>query len=178
MVISQLKNIEGIRYPDICREKSYVKPAKRFFGNPNVIFGLQPEFLNVMQSVDGCDKTKTIFSYKEILQMLSKYICSKRTTIVDPRNLKLALLENDPLGKAFRVKAFHRCQVRWAKNKRNSRWIGWVLARIGEWNINWPTFLFIWLLVQLNEHIILLTLVHLKIAILSISQRFTLSLFQ
>ena len=89
-----------------------MKPVKRFFGNPNVIFGLQPEFLNVMQSVDGCDQSKTIFSYKEILQMLSKYICSKRTTIVDPRNLKLALLENDPLGKAFRVKAFHRCQVR------------------------------------------------------------------
>lgn len=29
----------------------------------------------------------------------------------DQRNIKVALVANDPLGKAFNVKAFHRCQV-------------------------------------------------------------------
>ena len=85
---------------------------KRFFGNPNTKFGLQPDFLRVVQSVEGVDQTKSTFSVTEILKLLSKYIISKRTTIVDPRNLKLALVENDPLGKAFKVTAFHRCQVR------------------------------------------------------------------
>ena len=29
----------------------------------------------------------------------------------DPRNIKLALVKDDPIGKAFQVQSFHRCQV-------------------------------------------------------------------
>ena len=43
--------------------------------------------------------------------LLSKYILARKKEIFDPRNIKLALVGNDPLGDAFGVKAFHRCQV-------------------------------------------------------------------
>lgn len=43
--------------------------------------------------------------------MLSSYILSKKATIFDSRNIKLALVKDDPLGDAFGVAAFHRCQV-------------------------------------------------------------------
>jgi len=112
LVISQVENSEEINYPEIIHKKSLVSPVKRFLGNLDTKFGLQPDFLQVVKSVEGADQTKSTFSVTEVLKLLSKYIISKRTTIVDPRNLKLALVENDPLGKAFKVAAFHRCQVR------------------------------------------------------------------
>ena len=112
LVISQIENTEEIKYPGLLIFKnSPSNQTKRFYGNPNVKFGLQPDFMPILRTVEGCDQTKTIFSYKEILGLLSRYICSKRETIVDPRNVKMALVENDPLGKVFKVKAFHRCQV-------------------------------------------------------------------
>lgn len=43
--------------------------------------------------------------------MLSEYILSNKEKFFDPRNIKVALVENDPLGIAFKVKSFHRCQV-------------------------------------------------------------------
>ena len=112
LVISQIENTEEIKYPGyLIFKNSHSNLPKRFYGNPNVKFGLQPDFMAILRTVEGCDQTKTIFSYKEILELLSRYICSKRETIVDPRNVKMALVENDPLGKVFKVKAFHRCQV-------------------------------------------------------------------
>ena len=112
LVISQIENTEEIKYPGyLIFKNSHSNQTKRFYGNPNVKFGLQPDFMAILRTVEGCDQTKTIFSYKEILELLSRYICSKRETIVDPRNVKMALVENDPLGKVFKVKAFHRCQV-------------------------------------------------------------------
>ena len=48
----------------------------------------------------------------EILQLFSKYMISKRDYILDPRNVTVAMVEDDPLGKAFKVAGFHRSQVR------------------------------------------------------------------
>ena len=74
-------------------------------------FLLKPLFLKVLRTVDGVRPTQIVFTYEEITNLLSKYILSKREAIFDKRNIKLALVENDPLGKAFGVTAFHRCQV-------------------------------------------------------------------
>ena len=35
----------------------------------------------------------------------------KKNDLFDKRNVKLALVDKDPLGNVFGVKAFHRCQV-------------------------------------------------------------------
>eukprot|EP00092_Neocalanus_flemingeri_P016378 GFUD01017727.1.p1 GENE.GFUD01017727.1~~GFUD01017727.1.p1 ORF type:complete len:362 (+),score=72.82 GFUD01017727.1:183-1268(+) len=74
-------------------------------------FSLKPKFLKVVQTVPGIDPKQTSFSYEEITSLLSKYILSRKDQIFDKRNLKLALVGKDPLGEAFGVKAFHRCQV-------------------------------------------------------------------
>jgi len=79
--------------------------------NKDTKFRLKPLFLDVVRSVDEVDHKQTIFTYEEITRLLSAYILSKKHLIFDKRNIKLALVENDPLGKAFGVTAFHRCQV-------------------------------------------------------------------
>ena len=113
MIVSQLKSSDCIGSILVSRiESSKVKSAKRFVGNPSFEFKLQPNFLKVIRSVEGSDPIKTIFSYEEIIEHFSSYIVSKRNEIFDPRNLKLALVRNDPLGVAFNVSAFHRCQAR------------------------------------------------------------------
>ena len=84
----------------------------------------------MVRTVDEVNPKQTVFTYEEVNQktpknylfffnfalfqitsILSKYILSKKNAIFDTRNIKLALVENDPLGKAFGVTAFHRCQV-------------------------------------------------------------------
>ena len=52
-----------------------------------------------------------IFSYRQVTLLLSKYILAKKHNLFDPRNIMVALVAGDPLGKAFNVNAFHRCQV-------------------------------------------------------------------
>ena len=94
--------------------------------NKDTKFRLKPLFLEVVRSVDDVDPKRTVFTYEEVNQsyqkksnfailqitsLLSKYILSRKNEIFDTRNIKLALVEGDPLGKAFGVTAFHRCQV-------------------------------------------------------------------
>lgn len=81
------------------------------FTDKNAKFTLKPKFLTVVQSVPGTNPTKTVFTYEEVTLLLSKYILSRKNEIFDPRNIKLALVQNDPIGDAFGVRAFHRCQV-------------------------------------------------------------------
>ena len=81
------------------------------FTDRNAKFTLKPKFLKVVQTVPGTDRQRTVFTYEEITLLLSKYILSRKDEIFDPRNIKLALVGKDPIGDAFGVKAFHRCQV-------------------------------------------------------------------
>ena len=86
--------------------------TRRFFGSLNLKFGVQPGFCSVLRSVEGADKMQTEFSMSEILQLFSKYMISKKDTILDQRNVTVAMVENDPLGKAFKVAGCHRSQAR------------------------------------------------------------------
>lgn len=78
------------------------------YQNENNRFTLTPAFYKVFEPVVN---NKKIFSYSEIVEMLSAYIISNKEKFLEPRNIKVALVENDPLGIAFGVKSFHRCQV-------------------------------------------------------------------
>jgi len=88
--------------------------ASSIYTDKNSRFRLKPDFLKVVRMVPDLsseDKIKTIFSYEEVTLLLSKYILSRKHQMFDHRNIKLAIVANDPLGVAFGVKAFHRCQV-------------------------------------------------------------------
>lgn len=43
--------------------------------------------------------------------MISAYIQAHKETFIDKRNINLIMVDGDPLGEAFGVKAFHQCQV-------------------------------------------------------------------
>ena len=81
------------------------------YTDKNAKFTLKPKFLKVVQLVPGADPKQRIFSYEDVTILLTKYILSRKDTMFDTRNIKLALIADDPLGDAFGVKAFHRCQV-------------------------------------------------------------------
>jgi hypothetical protein len=72
---------------------------------------LAPLFLAVIRRVQGADRSQTVFTNEEVTRPLSMYIKSKNDVVFDPRNTRLALVTNYPLGAAFGVNAFHRCQV-------------------------------------------------------------------
>ena len=72
---------------------------------------VKPEFLKVLHSIKGVNPEQRVFQYTELTELLSKYILSKKDLLFDGRNIRVAVVENDDLGKAFGVKAFARCQV-------------------------------------------------------------------
>ena len=78
---------------------------------PSSTFTCKPEFLRVMQTLPNVNKDQRVFSYEEIVMNLSSYIMNKKHQFFDTRNVKLAMVKDDILGKAFGVDAFHRCQV-------------------------------------------------------------------
>ena len=77
----------------------------------NAKFKLKPELQEIADLVLGTDARETVFKFKEITEVLSKYILSKKNEIFDKRNIRVALVGKDLLGKAFGVSAFHRCQI-------------------------------------------------------------------
>ena len=85
--------------------------CSKVYSNKNARFQLIPDFRDVLSVVPSFDKTQTLFAYDEVTELLSKYILSKKDSIFDLRHVKLALVKNDPLGKVFKVDAFHRCQT-------------------------------------------------------------------
>ena len=108
---NRLHKHSATKLPKIIVNKVHSNQTRRFFIDPNTKFEVQLRFLSVLRSVKDADKTKTEFSINEIRQLLSEYIVSKRETIVDQRNIRIAIVKGDPLGQAFKVTAFHRCQV-------------------------------------------------------------------
>ena len=72
---------------------------------------VKPAFLKVLRMVEGVDQTQIIFKYKDITNLLSQYITARKDELFDLRNISVALVENDPLGYAFGVRAFARSQV-------------------------------------------------------------------
>ena len=75
------------------------------------IFKPKPEFLNVLHLAPGADQNQITFTLPEITELLTKYILSRKEDIFDRRSILIAMVQNDPLGTAFGVKAFHRDQV-------------------------------------------------------------------
>ena len=66
-------------------------------------FSMQTNLLKLIRDLAGPNNTKSIFSVTEILDL---------STIFDPRNITLAIVQNNFLGKALDVAAFHRSQIR------------------------------------------------------------------
>ena len=77
----------------------------------DIRYTLKPDFLYVIRLAPGANQRQNVFTLSEITFLFTQYILSRRNLIFDHRNKLVALVENDPLGKAFGVKAFHRDQA-------------------------------------------------------------------
>lgn len=88
--------------------------ARRNSTNPFDIEGrylVKPAFLKVLRAVEGVNQSQVVFPYREVANLLSKYIMMNKDKFFDLRNIRVAIVKNDPLGVAFGVNAFARCQV-------------------------------------------------------------------
>ena len=74
-------------------------------------YKVKPEFLKLLHSVKGVNPNQTVFHYREITQLLSDYIMGNKHSFFDLKNIRVAMVGNDQLGKAFGVRAFARSQV-------------------------------------------------------------------
>ena len=74
-------------------------------------FYVKKKFLDVMKTLPGVDLQQQTFTFGEIACLFSKYILSKQDELFDDRNIKVALIQDDPLAAAFGMKSFHRCQA-------------------------------------------------------------------
>jgi hypothetical protein len=74
-------------------------------------FKVNKHFLEVLNSINVIDVNQEAFTYFEITSAVSNYIMHKKDLLFDKRNMRIALVKNDPLGTIFGVEAFHRCQI-------------------------------------------------------------------
>lgn len=73
---------------------------------------MTPAFRHVLNLLEGVDKKQMVFSYAELTNHLTTYIMQNKDKFFDERNIKVVMMdENEPLSKAFGVKAFHRIQM-------------------------------------------------------------------
>ena len=76
-------------------------------------FTVEPLLMRLLKTeCEEKDKTKIVFRYEEIVNLLSKYIMKRRNSLFDHRNIKIARVHLDPLGRALGdIIRFHRCQM-------------------------------------------------------------------
>ena len=86
---------------------------KVFTGPLKFKFKIQPTFHKLLRTVAGSDQNEIIFTYKQIIALVSKYILSQKNHIFDYRNIHVAIITNHPLQPIFKIKAFHRSQIRY-----------------------------------------------------------------
>lgn len=97
----------------VCEEVDFPKNVnnKKLKISNTEYYTLSPLFRDALLSVPFFPHNLQTFTYNEICSYLSQYITYKKEKLLDPRNIFLCVVKNDPLGKAFNVNAFDRCQV-------------------------------------------------------------------
>lgn len=75
------------------------------------LFKVEPDLLAIFRTLDEVEQDREIFSYQELSKFLSRYILAKKMVFFDNRNIKVVIVQGDPLGQALNVRAFHRTQV-------------------------------------------------------------------
>ena len=74
-------------------------------------YTVNPPLMELLRT--ECEETdKASFTYEEVFHLLSKYLLKRRGTLFDPRNIQVARVHQDPLGRVLGgIARFHRCQV-------------------------------------------------------------------
>jgi hypothetical protein len=81
------------------------------------LFTLMPSFYQLLSTLPQFNSNQKIFTFQEIMNYFFQYITANKIKLFDPRNDQIAIIKNDPLGKLFKVSAFHRDQAEFFVNK-------------------------------------------------------------
>ena len=92
-------------------QESSESPKKLMKIQENVNYTISPLLRIALNTVPFFPYNQHTFTYYEICNYITKYIIYKQNSLIDPNNIKICIVKNDPLGKAFNVNAFHRWQV-------------------------------------------------------------------
>ena len=76
------------------------------------MFQVSIPLLNILKKVPSFNKMGRIFTFKVIAEGFGDYMVMKKNSFFDQRNIKLAIVKDDELGKVFGVQSFHRCQAK------------------------------------------------------------------
>ena len=77
----------------------------------------------MLSTLPEFDKTKTTFSYRQIVPLMALYFINNKAKLFDPRNGSLVCLKEDPLEKVFGVQYVHETQIR-DHLKRQVKYVG------------------------------------------------------
>jgi len=91
--------------------KRLIYPQVEQTFNKDSDYRMKPLLKAALKQLPHFPSHKRTFNYTEICQYLTKYIIYHKKKLIDPRHIKICIVCNDPLGKAFNVNAFHKCQV-------------------------------------------------------------------
>ena len=64
-----------------------------------------------LRRLPNIDTSKNVYTFKEVADLISKYVLDKKTSIIDDRNIRVINLVDDPLGEVLGVLACHISQV-------------------------------------------------------------------
>ena len=88
-----------------------INTTYRLIGTPLGNYACKPKFLEIIQAMLETDKTKKVFTFKEVVSLFIEHIMKNKERLIDPRNPKVAIIKGDPLEAIFQVSAFHSCQA-------------------------------------------------------------------
>ena len=75
-------------------------------------YRLKPLLKRALKRMPSFPHHQRTFEYYNIsFYLSSKIYIYNKDNFIGPRNILICMVHNDPLGKAFNVKAFHRCQL-------------------------------------------------------------------
>ena len=74
---------------------------------------VKPSLMGLLRSeCEEKDRTKTAFKVEEVVNLLFRYLNRRKDTLFDSRNIKVARVHLDPLGRVLGgIVRFHRCQA-------------------------------------------------------------------
>ena len=71
---------------------------------------LRAKLMKFIKTIDGMRKRKNEFTFKELFDIITTYISQKKEILIHNQNTQVVHIENDPLGRALGIKAFHTSQ--------------------------------------------------------------------
>ena len=112
----ELESAFGMRALHVAELRSLIMTQMRAvvinpINNDGKKYKLKPTLQRLIQQMPTANVKQRIFTYSEVAKYISAYILSKREELFDTRNIRVALVANDPLGAALGVDSFHRCQI-------------------------------------------------------------------